>query len=390
MSNLFEDVQKQLGKKVFYLGFYAREEEASKRFTNIAALRKIDYTVAALSEAGYEVELISPSWNTKDFTFEWARNYQLAARVKLSIPPSFYLKGMLSNRLNISLSKWWFVLKCTFSIPRNSVVIVYHSPKLFGVLNRIKKWKPLRYALEIGEVYGDVWDIPAKDAEDEQKLFELCDYFIPVSKELHRQLAPRARFLMHGNYKIQYPLREPKGGSKVRSILYAGSLDETKGATAKALELMKYLPDNYRLHIAGYGDQHQIDRLNESIQNINSERGLALIQFHGKLNFEEQEKLMRSCEIAINPQLPGVYMKTAFPSKVLVYLSYQLNVVSTEIESVVNSAIAPLVTFVDGNTGADFARGILGLKWEHINQIPEVLDALNEECIQNFKELIES
>ncbi len=378
-----------MNRKAYYLGFYAKEDMSS-RFSNIAAIRKMDYTMGALAEAGYEVEVISLSWNLRPFSFQGSSKYRLAENIHLHMPPSFFLKGITALKLNILLAKIWFVLTCALRIPKNSVVIVYHSPKLYGVLHWLKKLKPVRIALEIGEIYGDVWEIPSEEASAERKLIALCDYFIPVSKELFRQLEPRSRFLMHGTYRLQYPLREKEEDKRIIHILYAGSIDQTKAGATTAVEIMKNLPDHYRMHIAGYGEPAQVKHLENEIGELNRQRGLGLIRFYGKLNSTELNKLMRECQVAVNPQNPGGYMKTAFPSKVLVYLTFQLNVVSTAIESVQQSAVAGLITFVEGNEPIDFARAIQSLEWEHIDRIPEELQRLNKECRDNFTRLIES
>lgn len=377
-----------MAKKVYYIGFYAKEGETS-RFSNIAAIRKMDYTMGVLAEAGYEVEVVSLAWILKPFSFSGPSSVQVAPRIRLHLPPAFFLKGIAALKVNIKLAKIWFLLYTLIRIPKNSVVIVYHSPKLYGVLSWLKKLKPIRIALEIGEIYGDVWDIPMNDAKEEKKLLSLCDYFIPVSKELFSQLAPRSNFMMHGTYRVQYPLREETENAPIIPILYAGSIDQTKAGAVTAVEIMKHLPNHYRMHIAGYGELAEVKRLEEEISKVNQLHGFESIKFHGKLDAKRLDQLMRECLIAVNPQNPGNYMRTAFPSKVMVYLTFQLNVVSTTIESVQQSEVADLITFVSGNEAIDFAKAIQSIGWNKIEQIPEVLNRLNEQCRENFIRLIE-
>lgn len=377
-------------KKVYYLGFYSIEEESNYRFGNIAALRKMDYTISVLTEANYEVNLISLSWATKPNSIYLPYKSKIKNLFNLYMPPAFFFRGIWSYRLNVIIAQLWFILICTYRIPKKSVVIVYHSPKLFAALKWIKKFKQIRIALEIGEIYGDVWEISSKEADDEKNLIALCDYFIPVSLELFKKFHKKSCFLMHGTYKIQYPLRINTDNLDIINILYAGSIDQTKAGAVTAVEIMRYLPSNYRMHIAGYGEPKQVNELKEKIKELNNEFNTEVVFFHGNLNSEKLNTLMRRCSVAVNPQNQGLYMKTAFPSKVLVYLTFQMNVVSTSIESVLNSEVANLITFVDGNKAIDFATAIQSLEWRHIKKIPDVLNRLNDNCRMEFTKLLEN
>lgn len=374
--------------EIFYLGFYAQESEPIKRFCNVAAIRKMDYTRYALSTLGFHVNLISPAWVTDSMHIISSKKVNLDEDTTLFLAPGFNLKGILSSQVNAFLAKLWFVVCCLIKIPSGSKVMVYHSPKLYGVLNAVKRVKKISYVLEIGEIYGDIWDISAKEALAEKKLLNLCDYFIPVSKELFRQLGTRAVFLMHGTYRMHLRNKESLPHSETTKILYAGSIDKTKAGAFTAAEIMVYLPDNYHMYIAGYGSAEDLVTLNKRIAEINTEKGESRITYIGNLKEAEIEHWMKACQIAINPQKPGPYMRTAFPSKVLVYLCYMLNVVSTSIESVRDSEIAQLLHLVDSNSPEIFAEQIMKLDELHLHQIPLVIDELDREFKENLKNLL--
>lgn len=376
--------------EIFYLGFYAQESDPIKRFCNVAAIRKMDYTRHALSAFGFHVNLISLGWVTDSMHILRPKKVNLDEDTTLFLAPGFILKGFLSAQVNAFIAKVWFVVCCLIKIPRGAKVMVYHSPKLYGVLNAIKRFKKISYVLEIGEIYGDVWDISDKEAEAEKKLINLCDYFIPVSKELFYQLGSRAAFLMHGSYRMQLRDKKWLTNSATKKILYAGSIDKTKAGAFTAAEIMMYLPGNYRMYIAGYGSAEELVTLNKRIAEINSEKGESRVTYIGNLKEAEMNHWMNECQIAINPQNPGPYMHTAFPSKVLVYLSYMLNVVSTSIESVRDSEIAQLLHFVEGNNPEIFAEQIMKLDGNHLSQIPLVIDKLDSEFKENLKNLLAS
>jgi penicillin-binding protein-related factor A (putative recombinase) len=64
------------------------------------------------------------------------------------------------------------------------------------------------------------------------------------------------------------------------------------------------------------------------------------------------------CHIGLNPQNEGEYMNTAFPSKILSYLSHGLVVVSTRVRSIQESKISKLINFTEDDNPKSIANTI--------------------------------
>ncbi len=129
------------------------------------------------------------------------------------------------------------------------------------------------------------------------------------------------------------------------NVVYAGSIDNTKGGAFTAIECSRFLPQNFKIHICGFGNPVDVLKLEQEIRFVNKELSREACVFHGVLPDNEFSVFLHSCQIAINPQKDGENMTTIFPSKIIKYLSHNLRVVSTRIKSIDKSAIAPLITF---------------------------------------------
>src|SRR5690606_35053088 len=102
---------------------------------------------------------------------------------------------------------------------------------------------------------------------------------------------------------------------------------------------MNYLPNKYRLHILGFGNNSDIEELKKLINYVNKEKGYECCRYYGSLDGEKYSEFLLDCDIGLNPQKEGEYMDFAFPSKILSYLAHGLEVVSTRIKSVEQSKV---------------------------------------------------
>ncbi|MPM98858.1 hypothetical protein SDC9_146048 [bioreactor metagenome] len=123
-----------------------------------------------------------------------------------------------------------------------------------------------------------------------------------------------------------------------------------------ALESAEFLPENYHVHICGFGNSLKIKNQIKTI----AERSLATLTFEGELKGEDYKNFIQKCHIGLSTQNPSAaFNDTSFPSKILVYLANGLKVVSIRISVVEKSALSDLVFFYDTQTPNDLAKAII-------------------------------
>jgi len=173
------------------------------------------------------------------------------------------------------------------------------------------------------------------------------------------------------------------------NVVYAGSIDSTKGGAENSVRCIEFLSEDYVIHILGNGNSQSVEKLTFGINQINNKLGREACIYHGlKIGYEFDE-IMSRFSIGINPQFDGAYMATAFPSKIIKYLSYNLRVVSTRIKSVDKSNIAPLITFADNDTPESIALAIKQIDLNSNFDGTEVLNRLDKNFIRDIKNLFD-
>ena len=88
---------------VKYIGFYDNPQYHSEsRNCRLAATNKIDYITSAITRAGYNVEIVSPSWmlsNTK-VRYEKQRTVKVNGNISVTFCP-FWKPNKLLRNINI-------------------------------------------------------------------------------------------------------------------------------------------------------------------------------------------------------------------------------------------------------------------------------------------------
>jgi len=347
------------------------------RSNSPAADTKTDYVIDTLNRCGYTVELISHS--------------------SISIP-GFYYKGKVENRGQntiryfgsfgvskfkiLNVLNWMyrdivFLLWCLFHIKRGEQIIVYHSlgyDSIFIWLNKIKK---IRIVGEIEEIYQDVHKQSARRSRNEYRFIDCCEKYIFPTASLDSKLnsAKKPAVIIHGLYSVE-PRRdiEPFENGKI-NVVYAGTLDPQKGGAAAAAAAA-YLPENYHIHILGFGDKKQIDSILRLIKDIN-DSSRADVSYDGFLQGEEFIRFLQKCQIGLSTQDPtAIFNSTSFPSKILTYLSNGLRVVSVRIPAIENSGVGHAMFYYDEQEPAKIANAII--KCGESGDVVESTALLNE------------
>ena len=346
----------------------------------------MNYIADSLIRADLKVQIISASWVTNPLSVTLPKTVKRNCGTTVKFGPSLNIYDPLSLKLTKFLSLTWLFFWMLLNLKKNDRVLIYHSPLLFYPVYFSKLIIGYTLILEVEEIYSEVWKISTSEQKKEKNLLMIADNYIPSSEQLSKLLGEKSLFVCHGCYK---PLRTTikKSEDLNINVVYAGTIDQLKGGAFIGLESFRYLEEKYSLHIAGYGSNHDINLLKNRILDINSKLNRNAVIYHGMLNEEDLSNLLNKCSIALNPQKTGDYMNTAFPSKLLVYLSYGLSVVSSKISSILNSDIANLVNFVERTDPISFANAIQKVNTENSDEIIQSLQKLDEKFVSNLKTL---
>lgn len=378
-------------KEIKYIGFYDLPDSKTNRVSNLAATNKMDYVCSALNRGGYNVNIVSPSWmgaNSK-VRREGKVVKNINKKTKVTFCPSWITHKKITLRIKVIFSLLWLFIYLLVNVKKTEKIIAYHVQWISIPIRLAKYFKRFELILEVEEIYSKVWETSKYMSYIEEKLIKSADSYIYVSELLRKELGEKNKksLILYGSYN-QVELKSSYKNSKVVDLIYAGSIDPIKGGAFKAVEIMRHLPKNYKLHILGHGNIQHINKLKTMIKTINTQKSREVCFYVGTLYGEKYSEYLLACDIALNPQKQGDYMTTAFPSKLLSYLSHNLRVVSTEIESVKQSQVTDYILFSKNDKPEEFAEIIKEVDLTSQYNSSDFINQLDKDFINNIKQLL--
>jgi len=387
-----ENFKLLMNKEIKYIGFYDLPIMKNKRTSTIAAINKMDYICTAINSAGFDVHVVSPSWfddSTNNINYTSQKTIQLNNQKKITFCPSFNTRSKWKMNLKIVFTLIWLFFWLLLHTRKNEKILVYHVQWLSLPIRWAKKIMGFKLILEVEEIYGQVWNNKAILQKWEQKLIRDADYFIAVSDILAEILGSRVKAIIYGSYSIPI-LDAITCNINEINVVYAGSIESTRGGAINAVKCAEFLPKEYIIHILGSGNIEIVNILIEEINRINIKLERIACIFHGLKTGNEFDELMSNCTIGINPQFEGNYMNTAFPSKIIKYLSYNLRVISARIKSIEKSEIAPLIVFPENDMPESMAMAILKLDLNSKYDSKDILRQLDKKFVATIKTLLKN
>lgn len=375
-------------KKVYYAGFYDREN--SSRMFAVPAVVKMNYIIESLNEAGFEVEIISPSFILKsDYQFDRGGKSQLNEKSILWLPPSFGAKTKIGKYFGALFSFFLWFCKL-LSLKKSDILLVYHAPVLSYPV-RVAKWlRKFQLILEVEEIYTYAFNRNIKGLKKELDFINSADKYILVNDLISDalNLKKKEKIICYGPYRVEADVEPKIFDDNKTHIVYAGSFSKIKGGSFNAVEAAKYLPENYVMHILGFGDNKTEQELKQRIQEINLTSSCKVI-FEGEKHGNEYYSFMRGCHLGLNPQKWGDYMLYAYPSKVLVYLGLALNVVTSPLKTLLSSTINDYLNYTEDESSQALAQAIINAHIYTGNELKNVGIKLHSDFIKDLKNLIE-
>lgn len=358
----------------------------------LAATNKMNYIAEALKRNGYAVEIVSASATRNKQAYP-ARQGELSENVTYTLMPT--------KASGNPLQRIWqrFCLKCALiryllkHTDKDSVVLVYHSLGYMRTVKFLKKIKKFKLLLEVEELYGDVIG-KEKTTQKEEAFAQMAQgYIFPtelLDEKINTQKKPSA--VIYGTYHVEAERENNVFADEesVKHLLYAGTFDPRKGGAQLAVETAAFLPENYHIHILGFGTEADKQNLQKRIEEI-SKSAKAKVTYDGLLSGEEYISFMQRCQVGLSTQTPeGKYNETSFPCKVLSYLENGLRVVSVRIDVLKRSEINDLLYYYDVNTPQAVAEAVKSINFDEPYDSKKEIHKLDKQFVQNIAKLLQT
>ena len=242
------------------------------------------------------------------------------------------------------------------NVKKNEKILVYHSIWITVPILIAQKIKKFKIILEVEEIYQDVMTLhPFFDKWENKMLHNADAYLFSTDILPHKLKIKKPYCVIYGSYSVEEKINTPSNDNKIH-VVYAGIIDQEKKGAFNALASAQYLPENFVLHIIGFGDTKTLLPL---IKKQN-ETTLCKTYFHGKKMGSEYVSFCQGCHIGLSTQkMDGAYLQSSFPSKILSYLGMGLNVVSCSIKCVELSKISTFVTYYHEDNYEKIANAII-------------------------------
>lgn len=371
-----------------YIGFHHCYDQILRKNFGLAGTNKMEYVAKVLDkDLNIDVELVSPSWYSSDS--QLSNNATNLYFKKISYPFSLKSRNKFFGILNIIYSNSWLFFYLLLRVKKGEKILVYHSPWLGIPLILAKKIKNFKIILEVEEIYSKVWKLSKFIESVENKLFEISESYIAVSDELAGILPDKPKVVLYGSYWQVNVNKELKNKSDTIEVVYSGAIDSYLGGAFNLAKCGRYLNDNINIHILGYASEDEIKKLKNLIFEVNREAERQVVQYHGLMVGENFNAFLQSCHIGVNPQNEGSHMDSAFPSKILNYLSNNLIVVSTNVLGVRKSKIENNIIFTKDDKVESIAETLNGIKLNDKINTLEIVSKLECDFISNLNYLLD-
>ena len=373
---------------VYYIGNYNCDAiRHEQRIVAPAAENKMNYIITALSEALDEpFEVVSPA-QTKAYRLFKGGRQEIADGVMLKTFPSFNSKCKPLRVLGHLLTRGAFYGYLLAKVKRNDRLLVYHSLAYKRIIKCIQKIKKCRLTIEVEELYADVKG-DAAQRKAEMAYLQTADSYLFITELLRQAVnTEKPSVLSHGTYQAL-----PNYGFRFEDdkihVVYAGTFRKAKGGVYTAIEAAEFLDDRYVLEVLGGGSEEENIAVQKLIEDV-SKKTTCEIKYVGFKSGQDFNSYIQACHIGLSTQPPNAgFNDTSFPSKVMMYMSNGLRVVSVRIPAVETSAVGETLYYYDQQDPEEIAQVIRSVSFDDGYDSREHLDVLHKNFIEQLHMLL--
>lgn len=372
-----------MANKIYYLIHF---DNKTNRNVTPSAITKGKYVASALASCSSEVEIVSLAYPTKDSQDEVY--YQVSENVICHLFKGKYSNNRIIRYLNHKLYDKKIRKYLKQNVKKDDIIVVYHSLANMKLVKYIKKNITDKIVYEVEEIYGDVIN-DEKAKIKELKAFKNASSYIFSNDYLNSIINTKQLpyVTCYGTYEIPTLYKESFNDNLIH-CLYAGTLAQNKGAL-NAINVAKYLPNNYLIHILGFGSEKDIADIKNAVNEVNNSYGTTKVIYEGlKLN-EEYLKFIQKCQIGLCTQnIDAAFNTTSFPSKILSYMSNGLEVVGVNIAAIKNSKVGQYIQFYNVPDEKEIANAILNINLNNKTNNIDVVKELDKEFKEDLKDML--
>lgn len=371
-----------------YISYFDFQDSKIQRGYVTAATNKMESICKSLINAGYKVSIISVA-NVIEPKFRFYKGGTIHRNPDLSLRLFASWGGKL--RIIRQVRMIWHLIALfvylLMNTSKNMPVIVYHSLGYFNVILWAKRIKKFKLILEVEEIYQDVGAPKfSRMAKYENDMIKVADAYIFPTELLNKQLNIHNKpyVVIYGTYSVEPQIVDKFNDGKIH-VVYAGTFDPRKGGAAAAAAAA-YLPDNYHIHICGFGNAEDTAELKKKIEDI-SASSAASITYDGLKKGQDYIKFIQRCHIGLSTQDPSAaFNATSFPSKILSYMANGLSVVSIDIPAIRTASIGRYLNYYKEQKPEEIARAIINAKIDNRNR--EIIENLEKDFTKNIHHII--
>lgn len=343
---------------IHYISFYTNSK---KRKQVSSGISKIEYMLDVLKSLGEKVVVVSTAGSAEPGL---QRGFMQGDVLYL---PSLCLKGAVGRKLNMYFMQWKLFQYLMKNVSNDDLVMYYHSMSYAWPLRWARRFKKFKLIMEFNDKYSYHYTNKKKVAKVdriEKKLIAEADAYVfasPMMIDLTQGNKPYT--VNYGSYapaEARMQKTKETAADKVH-VLYSGVLEPLRKAGALAIAAMETLPNNYVLHIAGFGNEAYVSDVREKIAVINQKKGFDAIVFHGFLNQAQLGDLMQMCDISLSTHKYEFAWQSdlSFPSKIPLNMANGLYMVTQDLPVILNSPFKDAICFYSEDVPEKIAEAIL-------------------------------
>ncbi len=376
-------------KNVFYVGHYALDQDINDYKYAVPAKVKMDYIISAILEAGFKLEVWSLS-DSKTKRFQFARCHKVSEVLSVYHIFSIKVNGRLSRLLSHFSKNIQLFLKILCFAGKDDTVLVYHSLAFVPGIKIARKFKKFKLVMDVEELYSHSWGRNEGKCKAEEAFLEKADAFILVNDTISNtvRINNKPSTVVYGAYTVP-KYKELNFGDDLIHVVYAGTIEETKLGALTAVDSAIYLNNKYRLHVLGFGKEKAIKRMQKRIDEINEIKGYSAVSYEGFLSGVEFSDFLLKCSIGISSYIMSdKFSNNVFPSKLLTYVSHNLNVVAGYSEAFKKSKVSKNWTYFYEYEPSAIANAVLSVDLSTRCNNRELVCNLHKEFVSSLHSVL--
>lgn len=374
---------------VYYLGYYSCDQIAQeKRSASPPAKNKMGYVISALSTIKDEKTVVVSPAETSSCHLVRGTENNINESVSIKTFPSVSSRFWLIRCFGHLLTRICLYHFLLTKIQSDDILLVYHSLALMNIVRMVKRKTRCKLVLEVEEIYADVKE-DNKLREKEVDYLQEADAYIVITELVNNAINPQKKksILSHGSYQVSEKCGTKFQDGKVHAV-YAGTFNPIKGGVYSAIEAAEFLDENYVLHVLGKGSQEETDNVIRKIDQISGKTKCKII-YEGYRFGSDFNGFIQACDIGLSTQQPnGKYNESSFPSKILMYMTNGLPVVSVKIPAVETSRVGEFVSYYCEPTPQKIAEAIRSVPAANEERIYQKLNELDGDFKRELCELL--